>query len=99
VKIAPALPNPHQPRTHEGSATPPQGRPPEAVDEPAAGRPPVPRVDGTARAAPITREQILMTRQAEHSLQAFRALASYNRVAGDGEHDALREMLGFDAYA
>jgi len=99
VNVTPALPNPYKPppqpdRTAVGAVC--AGRPMrDAVD--AREQQPAGRSMDTFGAA--DRTQLVATRYAAYSTHASRALASYARVAGDGEHHALREMLGFDAYA
>lgn len=103
MKIAPALPSPQQPPASPGrcavapvAAT---GAARDAGDERARHPGPTQATDAPAQGRLIPGRETLATRQADHPAHVSRALASYARVANDGEHSSLRELLGFDAYA
>jgi hypothetical protein len=101
VKISPPIANPILPAQPERrpvavEAPRPAG---DAVEDPGrrtAGRE---VVDDALRARLAARAEVLATPQYGASAQARRAMLSYAQVAGQGERDSLRDMLGFDDYA
>ena len=71
----------------------------DATDEPGR-RPGTQRViDESRHAELVARADVKVTPQRGHSAYASRALATYARVADDGERRSLSDMLGFDSYA
>lgn len=104
MKIAPASPNPYQlpvPRTRAVAvaASDAADAPPGSADG-REGR--AQRLEAARAVEPggaAGRSEALVTRVAAPSVRAAQALGAYARVAGDGDRDPLREMLGFDAYA
>lgn len=103
MKIAPALPNPHPSTAPRGHSVVAAVQAPDAVAEAADGRerrsPPKPAADAPEAVLASTRGEILATRQGVPAPRVAHALASYAQVASGREHHALRELLGFDAYA
>jgi len=56
-------------------------------------------IDESRHARLVARAEVMATPQRGQSAHANRALATYARVAEDGERRSLRDMLGFDGYA
>ena len=71
----------------------------DATDQPGRSPAAQPVVDASRHARPVARAEVTVTPQRGQSAHASRALATYARVADDGERRSLRDMLGFDDYA
>ena len=103
MKIGPALPNPQRlpaPREQAAAAIVREANATrDSVDEREGRGPMMHIIRQSEHERPTTRGEILASRQAGTTARVSHALASYARVANDGDQGALREMLGFDAYA
>lgn len=103
MNITPTLPNPQPPaqplERKAVAAVNAARRSRDATDEPGR-RPGAQRViDESRHAELVGRPEVKVTPQRDQSAYANRALATYARVADDGERRSLRDMLGFDDYA
>ena len=103
MNIAPTLPTLQPPAQQQErrvvTAVNASQRSRDATDEP--GRRPVAQrvIDESRHARLVARAEVTATPQRGHSTYASRALASYARVADDGERRSLSDLLGFDDYA
>jgi len=103
VKITPALPNPHQASVGQDkggvAAVSAPVRVRDAVEHASRRQPPSRVIEPVERERLAAEIENRLYQRYDTASRAGRAIASYASVADTGDHNGLRDLLGFDAYA